>query len=160
MKELTESAKCAKMVKNELQKKYPNLKISVKSENYSMGDNVNVRIYIEDIEDMIIDDDISTMLSKYEYGSFDGMTDYYDINNRRNDIPQTKYLFFQIEYSPKITKQIADDFNKHWNGEFVIESKESESYHFKDTKIGYFDYTDSNCNYWIQTFIKKNYSKT
>lgn len=154
----TESAKCAKTVKNELQKKYPNVKISVKSENYSGGDSVNVRIYIENIKDMITEKEVAKMLAKYEYGQFDGMTDYYEINNSRSDIPQTKYLFINIDYSPSITDRIANDFNNKWNGEFVCESKETESYYFKNTKIGIFDYTDSNTNYWLREYIEKTYS--
>jgi hypothetical protein len=153
----TQAALAAKAIKKELQTKYPNLLISVKSENYSMGDNVNVRLYVENIEDIVSIDSIQEITNKYEYGHFDGMIDYYENDNVRDDIPQTKYLFVNIDYSPKVIKHIIDRFNAYWDGQFVATMKENESYYFKDKKIGLYESENQDAPYWIRQFIQKNY---
>ena len=159
MRYQTEAGKCSKQVKKELQKLFPNIKFSVKSENYSMGDSVNVYAYLENIEDLIAEDDIKQHTNKYEYGKFDGMTDYYEVDNRREDIPQTKYLFVNVEYSPEITKKIVEDFNKYWNGQFTATTTESESYYFKDKKVGHYQSENTDTYYWINQYIKEHIKK-
>ncbi len=84
----TTAALAANAIKAELKASFPNVKFSVKSENYSGGDAVN--IYWTDGPD---NEAVNNIVRKYEYGTFDGMTDCYNYTNRRTDIPQTKFVF-------------------------------------------------------------------
>lgn len=90
----TEAAKAAKEIKTYL--KSIGVKASVKSENYSMGDSVNVYLSNQTPETMT---KIKAHCRKYQYGHFDGMTDCYEYTNHRDDIPQTKYLFINNQFS-------------------------------------------------------------
>jgi len=93
----TEAAKTAAAIKAEL--KTIGISAKVSSKNYSMGDHVNVSLTDIHPDEMII---INNLLSKYQYGHFDGMIDLYEDSNRRDDIPQTKFLFINNEISQEI----------------------------------------------------------
>ena len=93
----TEVAKCAAEIRKVLKEK--NIKASVRSENYSMGDSVNVEI--KEIIDPKIYMALEEELAKYQYGHFNGMEDIYEYSNNVEGIPQTKFLF--IKYDWKLT---------------------------------------------------------
>ena len=93
----TEVAKCAAEIRKVLKEK--NIKASVRSENYSMGDSVNVEI--KEIIDPKIYRALEEELAKYQYGHFNGMEDIYEYSNNVEGIPQTKFLF--IKYDWKLT---------------------------------------------------------
>ncbi len=112
MKTLTEVAKCAKEIRKILKEEYPEIKFSVRSENYSMGCSVNVSY--KATEGMPNPKEIQKKLSKFEYGHFDGMTDYYDIDNSRDDIPQTKYLFVNLDELNPFLQNYKEDFLKYY----------------------------------------------
>lgn len=85
------SAQTAKLVRQELKKLHPEVKFKVHSDNFSMGDSVDVfyqRGELTNEQHRALQDELQT---KYQYGHFDGMTDYYDADNRQ-DHAQTKYL--------------------------------------------------------------------
>jgi copper chaperone CopZ len=86
-------AQCAQLVRKELKTLYPNIKFSVTSENYSMGDSVNVSYQRELLTEEQHQALNSLLRSKYQYGHFNGMEDIYENSNRNNNIPQTKFLF-------------------------------------------------------------------
>lgn len=90
MRELSQQAQAAKLIRKELKAAFPDVKFSVTSEGYSMGDSVSIgwtngptAQQIRDISD------------KYKKGHFDGMTDCYDYSNNRKDIPQTMFVITQ-----------------------------------------------------------------
>jgi len=83
---LSEAAQTAKNIKNILIKKYPEIKFSVTSENFSMGNSVNVSWM-----DGMPESDIEGFLSQFQYGHFDGMTDCYEYSNSR-DFSQAKFV--------------------------------------------------------------------
>lgn len=87
MRELTAAAKASKAIKAELKKEFPNVKFSVKSSNFSMGDSVNISWI-----DGPTSDKVEAITSKYQYGHFNGMDDIYENTNDRSDIPQSKYV--------------------------------------------------------------------
>ena len=93
----TEVAKCAAEIRKVLKEK--NIKASVRSKNYSMGDSVNVEI--KEIIDPEVYKALEEELAKYQYGHFNGMEDIYEYSNNVEGIPQTKFLF--IEYDWKLT---------------------------------------------------------
>ena len=93
----TEVARCAAEIRKILKAK--NIKASVRSKNYSMGDSVNVEI--KEIIDPEIYKGLKEELAKYQYGHFNGMEDIYEYSNCIEEIPQTKHLF--VEYDWRLT---------------------------------------------------------
>ena len=111
-KQTSEHAGAAKALKAELQAAFPGIKFSVTSDSFSMGDSVHVSY--EDGPAYHIVDEIA---SKYQYGHFDGMTDMYEYSNRRNDIPQSKFV--QVSrHQGKETREVLDrafaEIAKEW----------------------------------------------
>jgi len=98
----TEAAKCAAEIRKYLKAK--GVKATVKSKNFSMGDSVKVKI--QEIIDPKVMKQIKLEVSKYQYGNFDGMQDLYEYTNVNPNIPQTKYLFVEYDYS------VADGFTE------------------------------------------------
>ena len=94
-KELTPWAAAAKEIRKELKAKWPNVKFRVRSESFAGGSAVD--IYWTDGPTC---EQVRDVVGKYEYGYFDGMTDCYYITNRRDDIPQVKYVQLHRELSP------------------------------------------------------------
>ena len=91
MKELTQAALTAKLIRKELKQLYPNVTFKVRSDNFSMGDSVDVIYQDGDLtndQHRALQDELQ---AKYQYGNFDGMTDSYEYNNRQEHA-QTKYL--------------------------------------------------------------------
>jgi len=90
----SEVAKCAAEIRKILKAK--NIKASVRSEQYSMGNNVNV--VIKEIIDPEIYKALEEELAKYQYGHFNGMEDIYEYSNNLEGIPQTKFLFIKYDW--------------------------------------------------------------
>lgn len=88
-------AQAAASIRKELKKLFPLTKFSVTSESYSMGDSVWIKWNNGPTTQAI-----KKIVDKYQYGSFDGMTDCYNDDNKNADIPQTKYVH---------TKRTIDD---------------------------------------------------
>ena len=90
----SEVAKCAAEIRKILKAK--NIKASVRSQQYSMGNNVNVEI--KEILDPEIYKALQAELAKYQYGHFNGMEDIYEYSNNVEGIPQTKFLFVKYDW--------------------------------------------------------------
>jgi Zn/Cd-binding protein ZinT len=84
----TQVARAAQMIRRELKETYPTVKFSVRSQSYSMGDSIDVTY-----TDGPLSKDVEEITNKYQAGSFNGMEDIYEFDNRNADLPQTKYLF-------------------------------------------------------------------
>lgn len=112
----TQAALAAKAIKEELKKQYPTVKFSVKSENYSMGDNVSVSWC-----DGPTCREVEKITDKYQYGSFNGMEDIYELTNCRNDIPQTKYLLTSRTPSQLIEEKIINWVKNYWTENILSE---------------------------------------
>jgi hypothetical protein len=106
----TAQARTAQMIRKELKVTFPNVKFSVRSSSYSMGDNVNV-----EWTDGVVRSEVEALLAKYQYGSFDGMTDSYNNDNMREDIPQTKYLFCTRNASDATKAMIENYINNKFD---------------------------------------------
>jgi len=96
-RQLSEAAQAAKLIRVELKKH--GIKARVTSKCYSMGSHV--RVSLTDQPYWIVEA-IKSATYKYVYGHFDGMQDLYEISNRNDNIPQTKYLFIDNEYSVEL----------------------------------------------------------
>lgn len=93
------AANTAVAIRQELKNKFPGIKFSVTSDNFSMGNSVDIRW-----TDGPTSDEVDSITSKYQYGHFDGMTDMYESSNRRSDIPQAKYVQTSRDMSEDVKK--------------------------------------------------------
>ena len=100
MRTLGQHALCAKEIRKILKKAFPMVKFSVRSTSYSMGDNVTV-----DWKDGVSSTAVKELISHFEYGSFDGMTDCYNYDNNIESIPQTKFLMINRNFSDEIMEE-------------------------------------------------------
>lgn len=98
----TQSALCARDAKQLLKKKYPTIEFSVRSDNFANGNSVHISWNLGPTSD-----EVDKLVSKYQYGHFDGMIDLYEYSNTRDDIPQAKYVSCGREY--KTNEEIEND---------------------------------------------------
>ena len=83
----TRAALCAKAIRKELKEHFPKSKFKVTSENYSMGDNVNVSWFNGPTSQQV-----NQVITKYQYGHVNSMEDIYEHSNNIEDLPQAKYV--------------------------------------------------------------------
>ncbi len=102
-KQLSQAAQVAKIARKI--GKDMGLKIRARSSYFAGGNDVTVTVYDATPNQI---NELKSALAKYRAGHFDGMTDMYEYSNHRDDIPQTKYLSIDPEYSDEI-KQAAWD---------------------------------------------------
>ena len=76
-----------------------------------MGDSVSIRW-----EDGATGAEVRAISGKYQYGHFDGMTDMYEYSNRRDDIPQSKYVSDSRDMSEQ-TKAVRAQFIENFEGD-------------------------------------------
>lgn len=93
-KQISEHAACAKAIRQYL--KAEGIKGRVRSECFAGGTSVNIRLDASTSEEQL--EQVSAHVSQYKYGAFDGMIDLYEYDNRRDDIPQVKYVFCCIDW--------------------------------------------------------------
>lgn len=116
MRELSQQAQAAKLIRKELKTAFPGVKFSVSSTSYSGGDSVRIewvngptRSQVQDISD------------KYQYGHFDGMTDCYEYSNNIKDLPQSKFVFADREVTKEVYELIYDVWFSTFQGFEAIE---------------------------------------
>ena len=95
MKELTTHAHAAKLIRAELKRR--GSKGSVRSSIYAGGSSVHADVY-EDLRPEAREE-LDAWCKQFQQGHFDGMVDLYEYSNRRDDLPQVKYVFLQVRYS-------------------------------------------------------------
>lgn len=115
MRTLTQAALAAKQIKQDLKKAFPDVVFSVKSDNFSMGDSVNVSW-----TDGPLEEQVEELICQYEYGKFNGMEDIYEYTNRRDDIPQTKYLMCSRKRSLQTEEQLTAIINEHYGLHYTV----------------------------------------
>lgn len=92
MNKISTHAAAAKAIRAELKENFPSIKFSVRSESYAGGNNVCISWINGPTEE-----EVEKIVNKYEYGSFNGMTDSYEYDNVKKDIPQVFYVFCERE---------------------------------------------------------------
>lgn len=120
-RELTDAAKAAKAIRQEL--KAIGVKARVKSQTYSGGDSVD--IYTTDLspETML---KVNEICKKYQEGHFDGMTDCYEYSNTNSNlVAQVKYVFVENSASEDMISNILN-----W-----IDSKDNHKQFDTDAKV-------------------------
>ncbi len=105
-------AATAAAIKAELTALYPGIKFSCTSDSYSMGDSVTVK-WTDGPKSAEVDE----IIKKYQYGHFDGMNDMYESSNRRSDIPQSKYVSSNRNYSDEIEAILLPDAERLFNAD-------------------------------------------
>ena len=103
IKELSPHAATAAAIREEL--KTLKVKAKVTSERFSMGNAVTV--YLEDINPCVLEA-IKEITSKYQFGTFNGMEDYYDMDNIIQGLPQVKYVHVSNRPSDSMKAKIAE----------------------------------------------------
>jgi hypothetical protein len=110
MKNKTQVAQASQQIKKILKKEFPKTKFSVISSNYSMGDSINISWV-----DGVAERKVEKLISHYQYGDFNGMEDIYEYTNRREDIPQTKFLFCNRKISDEFYFLKLDEMRTKWD---------------------------------------------
>ena len=97
-RQLRGAALTAKMIKQRLTALYPRVKFSVTSDTFSMGDSVDIKW-----TDGPRREDVETITKRYQYGSFDGMTDSYNYTRIDSSLgcDGAKYVHCSRNISPE-----------------------------------------------------------
>lgn len=100
-REKSEHAAAAQAIRQDLKKAFPGVKFKVRSSSFSMGNSVDV-----DWIDGPTRDEVNRIIGRYQYGHFDGMQDLYEYTNRRDDIPQAKYVSGNRSMSDRVRAEL------------------------------------------------------
>lgn len=107
---MSSQAQCAKAIRQELKENFPETKFSVTSEGFAGGDAVNISW-----EDGPTTDQVEEITGKYQYGHFDGMIDMYEHSNKRDDIPQAKFVQTRRELTDGILLKTSQVLKEHYS---------------------------------------------
>lgn len=106
---MTTHAQGAASIRKELKTAFPNIKFSVRSSSFAGGNSVAISY-----EDGVPSSEVEKIVRKYQYGSFDGMTDSYTADNVRNDLPQTKYVQVSRSFTKETRESVKDMIQKEF----------------------------------------------
>lgn len=100
-KQISDHAHAAKIIRKQL--KAWGIDANVRARSFSMGDAVDVDVVdlAGEKKEMVI-----KFINQFQYGRFDGMQDIYEYTNKREDIPQVKYVQFQNTISDMKAEEI------------------------------------------------------
>lgn len=100
----TRAAQAAAQIRAKL--KAEGVPATVRSSNYAGGCSITVKL---DNPLPATRKAVEAFAHQYQIGSFDGMTDCYNVDNRRDDIPQVSYVFVEAVFDND-TRQAAWDW--------------------------------------------------
>ncbi len=100
----TSHALAAKAIRKELKGAFPKIKFIVRSSSFAGGNSISVKW-----TDGPTEKDVSQITYKYEYGTFDGMTDCYNYDKVRKDLPQVKYLSTYRSYATETLQKVLKE---------------------------------------------------
>ena len=121
-KQPTTNALAAKMIRQTLARVFPGVSFTATSKSYSGGNSVSVKWTDGPTESMV-----STVVARFQMGSFDGMQDLYEYTNRRDDLPQVRWVHTSRSYSRAAYLDVVNYLNRHWAG-FALEVHPTENY--------------------------------
>lgn len=137
----TTHAAAAQAIRQDLKKAFPGVKFRVRSSSFSMGNSVDV-----DWTDGPTRDEVNRIIGRYQYGHFDGMQDLYESSNRRNDLPQAKYVSGNRSMSEAVRAEllayVADRF-------FEPEERDGVT---ENTRM-------PNGNWWVQEQVWREFAE-
>jgi len=117
------SAQTAKAIRAELKKAFPGIKFRVTSKSYSGGNSVSI-----DYTDGVLTSEVKDVVSKYEAGHFDGMTDSYEYSNTNADLPQVKFVMVSREMSDDAQEKIFQYIKENFAGCSNLVNDKSENW--------------------------------
>jgi len=91
--QLSTHAAAAKALRQELKQLFPDVRFSLRSKRFAGGTSLTVSF--SDWLSPTQIGQLKAIADKYQYGSFDGMTDSYSYTNSRDDLPQVKYVHIE-----------------------------------------------------------------
>ena len=144
---MTTHAATAKAIRQELKSIFPTVKFSVTSESFSMGNAVRIGW-----EDGATVEQVDSIVKKYQYGSFNGMEDLYEIDNNNDDIPQVKYVQTSRNFSEAAKREAAVELGIDFDTEYNT-LHESGDYNYSRirSKMWHIDYTNTQLPEKIET---------
>lgn len=101
MKVLSNQAKVAKAIRQEMKRR--GLVGTARSSSFSMGDSVDVAVMDQPPG---VAKSLGEYAKQFQYGSFNGMEDLYEYNNRRRDLPQSKYVSVRNDISDPMRQEV------------------------------------------------------
>lgn len=99
---MSSHAEAAKMIRAEM--KARGFKGSVRSQSYAGGNSVRVEIQ-QNISPAQLKE-FEAFAHRFQYGHFNGMNDSYEYSNRVEGLPQVRFVFVSVEYSPEIKQEV------------------------------------------------------
>lgn len=105
MKQKSTHAAAAAQIRAEM--KRLGLTGTVRSYSYSGGNSVHITVTCTGADMLEKFSALETFASQYQYGHFDGMVDLYEYSNRRDDLPQVKFVIVSLEYPDAIWRTQA-----------------------------------------------------
>ena len=127
----------AKVIKQYVKKKHPNVVVTTKSNSYSMGSSVNV--YISDQYGNEVSTDIIADVNKFSrnfvYGSFNAMIDMYEHTEDGSILtkegfviePSVKYILVQNRPKFMSVPSVVKIINDHMTGKYKGGNKSKEA---------------------------------
>lgn len=131
----TIAAQTSKVIKQELKKAFPEVKFSVKSDNYSGGNSVNIEYW-----DAMPLKEVEEIVSKYQQGHFNGMEDIYEYSNTNKNIPQAKFVFTKRNISTIAAKKIVSAIEKHYGINIEVNYTEGQFGHYREFAYKKYDH--------------------
>ena len=103
------AAQTAKAIRKELKSSFPSTTFTIHSKNFAGGNSVRINWNNGPTYKMVDD-----LVSKYAYGSFNGMNDMYENDNNNDSIPQVKYVLPSRNITEDIANQTKLDLAKNY----------------------------------------------
>jgi len=118
----TAHALAASNIRKELKKEFPGIKFSVRSKSFSMGNSVDI-----DYTDGPAISAVNLIIEKYQYGTFDGMTDCqgfkHDENDKfREENGESKFVHAHRELSEESRQNLKIAIAAHWGEDYNPEN--------------------------------------
>ena len=99
---------------------------------------------------------ISAFVGKFQSGSFDGMTDCYNYDNKHADLPQVKYASVRANYSDATRQQAWDWLRNYYGLEAAPESVDG-AFNYRSEVFG--EYGDVLLHRVLSGYIKGFWQK-
>lgn len=144
---MTTHAETAKAIRQELKAIFPTVKFSITSESFSMGNAVRIRW-----EDGCTVEQVESIAKKYQYGTFNGMEDLYEIDNNNDDIPQVKYVSTSRDFSETRKREAAAELGVDFDTEYNdLHESGDHNYMRIRSKMWHIDYTNTQLPEQVET---------
>lgn len=144
-------AQAAAAIRAELKRN--NIAAQVTSRSASMMNAVDVTV--TDLAPWTVKQ-ISAFVGKFQAGSFDGMTDCYNYDNKNRDLPQVKYASVRANYTDGVRQRAWDWVRSYYGLEAAPESA-SDAGNYRSAAFG--EYGDVLLHRVLNGYIKGFWQK-